>query len=265
MSTVASFQLQAKASVFKDVVLPREHGSWSLAFEPVVLGLLVAPSAAGALLAVALGAGFFARRPLRIYLNERRAERRAQGKHALIICMGTGVLGLSGAVLLGGAEWLLWLVPVAIAGAIFAHFDRNGAGREEAAEIAGSAAFAMVPAAIGILGGLAPVQALTLALLSLARSVPSVLCVRSYLRAKKTDEHRNAPALIAACSAFVVAAMLFERNLASPLAFLCVTALAMRAFALLVIFQPVWRARTVGMIETMVGVLFVLSVSLSFN
>ena len=47
------------------VFLPREHGSWSLALEPLALGLLVVPSAAGAALAAAALAGFFARRPLK--------------------------------------------------------------------------------------------------------------------------------------------------------------------------------------------------------
>jgi hypothetical protein len=265
MSTVASFQPQAKASVFKDIVLPREHGSWSLAFEPIALGLLVAPSAAGTLLAVALSAGFFARRPFRIHVNERRAERRVQAGCALTACVGTGLLALAGAVLVGGAAWLPWLVPAAIAGAIFAHFDRNGAGREEAAEIAGSAAFAMVPAAIGILGGLAPVQAFALALLSLGRSVPSVLCVRAYLRAKKTGVHRNAPALITCGAAIAVTAVLYDASLASMLALAFVAALGVRAFALLVFLQPAWRARTIGMIESVLGVLFILGVGLTLN
>ena len=41
------------------LTLPKEHGSWSLALEPVAFGLLVAPSAAGAALALAAGLGFF--------------------------------------------------------------------------------------------------------------------------------------------------------------------------------------------------------------
>jgi hypothetical protein len=265
MSTVASFPPQANASVFKDIVLPREHGSWSLAFEPIALGLLVAPSAAGTLLALALSAGFFSRRPLRIYVNEKRAERRIQAGHALAACVGTGVLGLAGTVLVAGTAWLPWLIPVSIAGAIFAHFDRKGAGREETAEIAGSAAFAMVPTVIGILGGLAPMQAFALGLLSLARSVPSVLWVRAYLRAKKTGVHRSTPALMTACAAVAVAAALFNANLASTFALAFIVAFAVRTFSLLVIFQPAWRARTVGMIEAIVGVVFIFGLGLTLN
>ena len=41
------------------LTLPNEHGSWSLALEPLALGLLVAPSAAGAALGLAAACGFF--------------------------------------------------------------------------------------------------------------------------------------------------------------------------------------------------------------
>jgi hypothetical protein len=217
------------------------------------------------LLAVALSAGFFARRPLRIHENERRPERRMQARHALAICTGTGLLALAGAVLIAGAAWLSWLLPVAIAGAIFSHFDRKGAGREEAAEIAGSAAFAMVPAAIGILGGLSALQAIAVALLSLARAVPSVFCVRAYLRAKKTGVHRDALALSTACVALAVTAVLYKTNLASLLAVAFVAALAVRAFTLLVIFRTGWRARTIGMIESIVGVLYIVCLGFTLN
>jgi hypothetical protein len=70
-------------SPWRDVVLPREHGSWSLALEPLALGLLVAPSAPGGCLAVATLAGFLARRPLKIALRERDVARRATAITAL--------------------------------------------------------------------------------------------------------------------------------------------------------------------------------------
>jgi hypothetical protein len=251
--------------MFKDVVLPKEHGSWSLAFEPIALGLFIAPSPAGALLALALSAGFFARRPLRIGLNDPHLDRRATAQRALIVCAITALLSMTGAVLLGGVAWLVWLVPVAIAGAIFESFDRKGAGREEAAEIAGSAAFAMVPAALAILGGLNSMQALALALLALGRSVPSVLCVRAYLRAKKTSVHRNGPALVSTCSALAITTVLYDQRLVSLFAFTCMVVLAVRAFALLSIFRPTLRARTLGMCEAVLGLVFVLGVALTWG
>lgn len=265
MSTVVSSLIPVRTSLLKDVVLPKEHGSWSLAFEPIALGLLVAPSVGGGLLGLALSALFFARRPLRVQFQESRPERRAAALQALVFCALTAAVSLSAIVLLSGVDWLVWLAPVAIAGAIFAHFDRRGAGREEAAEVAGSAAFAMVPAAIGILGGLEPWSAVSLTLLALGRSVPSVLCVRSYLRARKTGVRRATLALVSACAAVASAVVLYNLGHLPVVALVWMVVLAARAFALLAVFQPDWRARTVGMTEALLGVALVVSTALAWQ
>lgn len=265
MSTVASTLTYASSSSLKDVVMPKEHGSWSLAFEPIGLGLLIAPSAGGAWLAVALSAGFFARRPLRLSAHEPQANRRAMAAMALMICAMIGSLSMTAAVSVGGIAWLAWLAPVAIAAAIFAHFDRKGAGREEAAEIAGSAAFALVPAAMAILGGLSPWQAIAVALLSLGRSVPSVLCVRSFLRAKKTGVRHNRLALAAAGLAVVSAAVLHAQRLIPFLGLAFMVVLALRALALLSVFRLPLRARTLGMTEALLGVLFVAGLAIAWH
>src|SRR3974377_1668220 len=48
------------------LILPREHGSWSLALEPVAFGMLAAPSTPGLALAAAAISGLFLRRPLKL-------------------------------------------------------------------------------------------------------------------------------------------------------------------------------------------------------
>jgi hypothetical protein len=265
MSTVVSTLHPVRPSLLKDVVLPKEHGSWSLAFEPIALGLLAAPSVGGGLLALALSALFFARRPLRIHGQENRVERKTAAFQALAICGMIAAVSLSATVLLNGVEWVMWLAPVGVAGAIFAHFDRRGAGREEAAEVAGSAAFAMVPAAIGILGGLEPWSAVSLTVLALGRSVPSVLCVRSFLRARKTGVRRATLALVTACAAVASAGVLYHLGHLPLFAVVWMVVLAARAFALLAVFQPDWRARTIGMLEAMIGVALVVSTALAWR
>src|SRR5258708_7378263 len=82
-------------TVFRSsVFLPKEHGSWSLALEPILLGLLVAPSGSGVSLAVAAIAGFFARRPFKAILG-RSSPRRPGALPAAILlgfcaCVGLG-------------------------------------------------------------------------------------------------------------------------------------------------------------------------------
>jgi hypothetical protein len=73
--------------------------------------------------------------------------------------------------------------------------------------------------------------------------------VRSFLRSRKTGVRRNAFALFLASLALVVTGELYVRGLAPLFGFLGMTAFAIRAFGLLAIFTPAWRAPTVGMIE----------------
>ncbi|MEJ2546996.1 MAG: YwiC-like family protein [Gemmatimonadota bacterium] len=55
----------------RSVALPVEHGGWSFLAEPVLLGLLLAPSGTGMAIAVATISGFLARHPGRMYWKNR--------------------------------------------------------------------------------------------------------------------------------------------------------------------------------------------------
>ena len=90
---------------WREIVWPREHGSWSLALEPLALGLLVAPSLAGTWFALAVLAGFLARRPLKMAVKDAKPERRAAARGLLAVC-GIVAGGAFGAcVVLGGVAW----------------------------------------------------------------------------------------------------------------------------------------------------------------
>ena len=76
----------------KRVLVPAEHGSWGFLAEPLVLGLAVAFSGAGLLLALAVVAAFLARQPLKLVWTDRRKGRRyprtAAAERALfLICL----------------------------------------------------------------------------------------------------------------------------------------------------------------------------------
>lgn len=238
-------------------MLPKEHGSWSLALEPLVLGLLVAPSWPGALLALAVAAAFFARRPLKFVVLDSRPERRAAARKPLAACVLAAIVFSLGALFLGGTTWLFWLLPAAGAGVVFLGFDLRQAGREGAAEIAGAAAFAFMPAAIAALAGWPAAAALALALVMTGRAVPTVMLVRANLRAAKTGVRRDAPALVAAGVALAVTVGLEVVGLAPRSAVGLLALLAMRAFMLLVFPRPILRARTLGIVEAVLGAFFV--------
>ena len=251
-------------SLWRDLICPREHGSWSLAFEPIALGLLVAPSGAGGWLAVALAAVFFARRPARAALHEPRRERRHAAYRALALCVALAGAALALAAGTMEITALAWLAPAAGAGVIFAFCDARGAGREEWAELAGATAFALTPIAFAALAGHSPAQALALGLLMTARAAPSVATVRAFLRAAKTGVRRDGIALTTSLGAVVLAFVLVRRGDAPWFAVPALGLFAARTLALLVVFRPAWRARTVGMIEASAGIVFVAGLALTW-
>jgi hypothetical protein len=244
------------------LLLPKEHGSWSVTLEPLALGLIAAPSAAGGALAASVLAGFFLRRPLRLLWGGGIDPRRplAWGCVAMLsVVVGAG--------LWCAAAWStparLWPLLAAMpAGLAFLWFDSRGESREAAAELAGVAAFAAIPAALGSLAGWAPSVALALAGLMACRSVPTVMTIRAYLRCSKGEPVPVGPALAASAAAVVVSIVLARVGLASWTAVPVMALLLVRAWFLLGPLKPWLPARTVGMIESILGGLWVLVVAL---
>lgn len=263
-NALPSFRIPPR-STWRELVVPREHGSWSLALEPLVFGLIIAPSIAGGWLAVAVMAAFFARRPLRIAWSETRPARRQDAIVSLAACGCISLLAVAASIAVAGAAAMVWLVPSMVAGSWFLSYDLRNGGREEAAEIAGAAAFALLPMALAAVGGAAAAPAFAIGVVMCARAVPAVMCVRASLRAVKTGVRRPMPALVAALVAFVSTAALVRMELAPATALGAVALFTLRTLALLVFPRPSFRARTIGMIEAVLGVAFVVAVGVAWN
>ena len=258
--TVEKFSWRAAAQL----TLPKEHGSWSLALEPVAFGLLVAPSAAGAALALAAVSGFFLRRPLKLAMAGKHDSRQPI---ALICAAIIALIGLSGLLLAArlGAVGGWWpLLPAALAGAVFAWCDGRNGAREGAAELAGAVAFALLPAAFGALAGWLVARSLALAAMMLVRSVPTVLTVRTCLRIRKGRAYSVAPALVAAGLGVFLTAWLAALRLMPWAAVVFSLAFAART-AWLLLWHPRLTARTLGITEAVLGALMVLFLSLAWR
>lgn len=244
----------------RDVLLPQEHGSWSLALEPIALGLLAAPSTAGAWLGVAAFAGFLARRPMKLSLREPAGARRTAARRAFALLTIAAVMALAAAIASAGTAWLLWLFPSAAAGLLFAAYDIRQQGRELVPEIAGVLAFTGVAAGIAAAGGFAPPAAAAVGFAMAARSVPTVLFLRARLRGAKAGETQVGLPLGAATAVVFAAAALVSSG-ALPLSALAGLALLwLRAAVFLSATALRVRARTLGIQELVLGIAYVLAV-----
>ncbi len=252
----------AKSPNLRHLLLPREHGAWSLALEPVALGLLAAPSRAGAVLALAAAAVFLARRPLQFVCGRFGREQRTAALAPLAALLVLAAGALFGAAQLAGwpAFWpLLGALPPAL---LFLTFDVRGDARGAAAELAGAAAFAVFPAACASLAGAGPATALALAALMLLRAVPAVLVVRTFLRQNKGYTASAAPALLTSGLAALGATALALHGLASGAALGVALLFLLRAVWLLGPAAPSLRAKQLGLLESALGVGFILAAGL---
>ena len=269
MNNPVSNDAAARRVAAKSVALPAEKGSWSLVSEPILLGLLAAPSWAGAALAVGAFAMFLCNRPLKVYLADRRRgrayERTRLARRYLLAYAAVAVAGLALGLALGG--WrpfapLLAAVPLL---ALFAVYDQRP-GRHWQAELAAPVAFAAIVAAIGLADGWAWSPALGLWGFMIARAVPAVLFIRARLRLDKGKEAAPGESLLAvfAAHALAVAAVVglaWLGWLPWPAVVAAVVLLVRAVWGL----SP-WRWRisviALGFLETGFGVLSVLLVAL---
>lgn len=198
-------------SVLRSVAVPTEHGGWGLTLEPAILGLLIAPSAAGGCLAVAAMLAFVARTPLKIVLVDRwrgrRLERtRVAGRLAAAELTLVAALVVAATVLADDARF--W-VPVAVAAPLVAlelWFDMRSRSRRLLPELAGAigicAVAAMIVLADGGDGRIAAAAWIVLA----ARAITAIPFVRAQI-ARLHDRPNPAALLVAADVTAIVAAV----------------------------------------------------------
>ncbi len=252
---------------YKQVAIPAEHGSWSLVIEPILLGLLVAPSFGGAALAVAAFALFLLQRPLSIAWSDRRRGRqyaRTQVARRFTLLYG-GVVLAAGVVALLLVGW--WpFMPAILAMpllAVFLWYNRRP-GRSWQAELAAPIAFSAVSASIALAAGWALWPALALWIVMSARSAPAVLFVRARLRLDKGKLIRPAGTIAAHVLAIGVVAALVWGNLLPLTSLLAMAILLLRAVWGL--SPGRWRCtvKQLGFLETGFGLLTVLLIAAGY-
>jgi hypothetical protein len=170
----------------RSIALPTEHGGWGFTLEPILLGLLVAPSAsAWEISAAALGI-FLARRPVKIFSTD-LVRRRWLPRTTVALAFAAlyGGIALAGAIgALFTADGPFWIpVLVAIPFTLVAlRADARSKNRTLVAELSGSIAMGATVAAITIAGGWGLAPAFGLWLVLAARDVAAIVLVRGQIR-----------------------------------------------------------------------------------
>lgn len=186
----------------KSIALPAEHGGWGMLFEPVTLGLLVAPSWPGLLLAIASLGAFLARQPLKIVAVDRKRGRRFPrtpvAERLAVLYGGVAALGLLAAIKTAASvEFLMPLMLVAPLGIVQLTYDARGRSRELTPEMTGSIAVASMASVIALAGGWPYLSAFGLWLIITLRVVPTILFVRTRLRQLHGETVNAVPATLA--------------------------------------------------------------------
>lgn len=248
----------------RPIALPTEHGGWSLTLEPIVLGLLVAPSLSGFLFGLATVGAFLARHPYKIVMGDRRRARRfprtAVAESFLLLYGGIALVAVLAALTTASSYAFLWpLVGAAPLAAIQLFFDAKGESRALAPELAGAAGLAAVAASIALAGGLPLSLALALWAVLAARVVASILYVRARLILLHGERPSRMPTVVSHVAALACVSLLAWLRLTPPVAALAFLLLLLRAVHGLSRPPRVGTAKQVGITEIVYGLLVVVA------
>lgn len=168
------------------VALPAEHGGWSMLLEPIVLGLMLAPTVPALFLSLGATGAFLARHPFKLavgnWRSKRHSARTVMAERFAVGYVVIAILGLALAIKTGGVSLLLPLLlamPIAV---LQLFYDSMSRSRALIPELAGSISTGAVATAIAISDGWPHPVAFALWVILAARSLPTILYVRARLQ-----------------------------------------------------------------------------------
>ncbi len=251
---------------WRSIALPIEHGGWGFTIEPIVLGLLVVPSASAWEISVAALAVFLARRPFKLVATD--VVRRRWLPRSKI---AAGFAGLYGAVALAGligavvtADAAFWspLLIAAPLGAIAIYADAHSRSRALVAELSGAVAMGATVSMIGLAGGEEPTIAFGLWLALAARAMTSIALVRGQIR--RVHEKPVGESIIYSVQLIVLVGMI-AAAIVDVVPWLSAVAIAaIGALAFWSLRRPPVAAKTVGWTQIVVGLGVVLLTAVGF-
>lgn len=217
------------------VALPAEHGGWSLITEPIILGLLVAPSLVGLCIALAAFACFLARHPLKIALGDRRRKlvlrRTSFADRFALLYTGIAIVffAIAFTQATNGSLWpLVYAAPLVVVQLVY---DGLGQSRKLVPEIAGALAVGSISTAMALAGGWSSQAAYALWIIVACRHVPTIIYLRVLLGRRRDRQRRSIDAAVIAVQllALIAIAVLLVFKVAPALTILVFAILFVRA------------------------------------
>jgi hypothetical protein len=253
----------------RPIALPIEHGGWGFLAEPVLLGMLVAPSWAGLALGLAALGAFLARHPLKLALADRRKAvrypRTAWAERFACLYAGLALLALVAAFATAHAGFWLPLALAAPLGLIQLRLDLDSRGREMMPELLGAVALTSLAASMLLAGGFSTLAALVAWLILAVRGTVSVLYVRARFRLDRGLDPRLGLAWASHISGLLLLAALASLGLAPRLAAFAFAMLLARALVGLSRFRRPVRPQTIGLQELALGLATVVLLAFGYN
>jgi hypothetical protein len=255
----------SEQTTLRSVAVPSEHGGWSITLEPVLLGLIVAPTVSGFALGAAALLAFVARTPLKIVLVDRwrgrRIERTRLATQVVIIEL-IALAALVGVAIVTAQAAFWW--PLVVAAPLIAvelWHDMRSRSRRLVPELAGSVGIAAVAAAIALAGGESTDVAAGLWIVVGARSIATVPFIRVQLLRFKGHPHATRHSDLAQVAAVAIAGSGVALGLVPLPAALAIAGLAL--FELVAVRRPPRPAAVLGAQQVVLGLTVVLITGLS--
>jgi hypothetical protein len=252
----------------KTIVFPVEHGGWGFLFEPIVLGMLVAPTLAGACFSVGAVAAFLMRHPLKLFVRHRDqwAESRRH-RVAGVVALAYAVIAIAAfltAVFLGGWAPVLPIVLLSPFTLVYLFYDARNQARTLIAELTAPVGLAAIAPAIALAAGWTAAGACVLWILLMARTTPSIFYIRARLRLERGQPMRRVPAVGLHLLFLVIIAWLAWRGLSPFASVAAMLVLFLRASLGLSRHRRLTQTRQIGFLEIFFGLLYVLIVAIGY-
>jgi hypothetical protein len=252
----------------RSVALPVEHGGWGMLGEPLLLGLLVAPSWAGLGVGLASLGAFLAHHPLKLALADwRRRSARTRTAVALSFVILYGSAAAVGVAMARSGQQGWWL-PLAAAAPLALAQLAYGArlqGRQLLPELLGSVALGSVVAAEMRAGGRAFGPSLAAWAVLAAKAVGAILYVRARLRCDRGLAPDRAVPVASHAGALLMGMALAGAGYTPWLVVPAFALLLARAAYGLSRFHRQVRPQVVGIHELLYGFSFVLIVAVGYR